>query len=314
MRVVIGIDPSHDSTSTTNLVHRLAFHEAEATYASFATFPAVPAPGFAITADELIEQLIDERRGAAKAAMCSAADSLRGRVVGEEMVFEFGEPASELASLAEDMGADLIAIGSRGESPLKAAMHGSVGRGLVLHSKRSILIAKGEVSVKGPIKAVFAYDASDCCERSIDQLIEMRPLGISHIDLVIADTPDPSSSPITALLGEDAWHAEPEKRADILWTYACSAAERLTRAGYVTRPICASGAIPVVIEGAYVDLHADLVIMGAKGHGFVHRVLFGSNALEQAVAENHSVLILHPGEAKLSHALGVSHGAAKFSV
>ena len=77
-------------------------------------------------------------------------------------------------------------------------------------------------------------------------------------------------------------------------SYAQAAAARLAAAGYETRALCAEGLSARAIRGAVIDLDADLVILGARGHRWLERVLLGSFALEQTVDEPHSVLILRP--------------------
>lgn len=294
MKIVVGIDPLQSPENLINLLRRLAFPAPEVVFASFAPYPVVATPGFSASSGELTQRILTDQKDAAQKAMARAVAEVEPEFKVTETAFDFGDASGLLEKTAENCNSDLIAIGSRLCGPLEAAVMGSVGRGLTLHAKRSVLIAKGEIRPSGNVKAVFAYDASDSCEKSIDRLIEMRPHGLSHIDVVIADTPSESHSPVTDLRGEGAWSLGPERRHDLLMEYAGPAAERLAAAGYEVRAICTPGPVAQVIRGAVVELHADLVIMGAQGHGFVERVLFGSMALEQAVSEPHSVLIIRP--------------------
>jgi nucleotide-binding universal stress UspA family protein len=294
MKIVAGIDPNHSSEALTNLVRRMAFPGLEVTFASLIPYPIIPPAGLNFTPDEMMVKLLDEQREMANAALATAEAAVGASALKTDKLYQIGEASSSLEEVAAQRDGELIAIGSRQHSGLEAALMGSVGRGLTLHSTRSILIVKGAVCHDGPVRAVFAYDASDSCEKSIDLLVKWRPAGISHIDLVIADTPDPHHSPVIDLRGEGAWSQDPEHHRALLLEYAVPAGERLCAAGYEVRVLCVCGPVALVIRGAVVELHADLVILGAQGHGWLERVLFGSTALEQAVTEPHSVLILRP--------------------
>jgi nucleotide-binding universal stress UspA family protein len=51
-----------------------------------------------------------------------------------------GEPARAIADAAEDLGADLIVVGSRGFGAIHGALVGSVSRGLITRSKVPVTV------------------------------------------------------------------------------------------------------------------------------------------------------------------------------
>jgi nucleotide-binding universal stress UspA family protein len=53
-----------------------------------------------------------------------------------------GEPDAEVVGLAEDIGADMIVVGSRGTSPLRRPI-GSVSSSIATHAHCPVLIARG---------------------------------------------------------------------------------------------------------------------------------------------------------------------------
>ena len=53
-----------------------------------------------------------------------------------------GEPDAEVIGLAEDIGADMIVVGSRGTSPLRRPI-GSVSSSIATHAHCPVLIARG---------------------------------------------------------------------------------------------------------------------------------------------------------------------------
>ncbi|TCJ16422.1 universal stress protein [Rubrobacter taiwanensis] len=55
-----------------------------------------------------------------------------------------GEPDSEVVELAEEIGADLIVVGSRGASPLVRPLIGSVSSSIVTHAHCPVLVVRAE--------------------------------------------------------------------------------------------------------------------------------------------------------------------------
>jgi nucleotide-binding universal stress UspA family protein len=53
-----------------------------------------------------------------------------------------GEPDAEVVALAEDIGADMIVVGSRGMSPLRRPI-GSVSSSIATHAHCPVLVARG---------------------------------------------------------------------------------------------------------------------------------------------------------------------------
>jgi nucleotide-binding universal stress UspA family protein len=56
-------------------------------------------------------------------------------------ITKFGDPSSEILSTAEQINADIIAVGSRGLKGVKGVL-GSVSRDILIHSNSSVLIGK----------------------------------------------------------------------------------------------------------------------------------------------------------------------------
>lgn len=56
-----------------------------------------------------------------------------------------GRPDAEIVGLAEELGAGLIVLGSRGFGPLRSALMGSVSHSVVHHASCPVLVVRGRV-------------------------------------------------------------------------------------------------------------------------------------------------------------------------
>lgn len=69
-----------------------------------------------------------------------------------------GRPDTEIVRVAEEIGAGLVVLGSRGMGPVRRAVMGSVSLSVVHHSHGSVLVVRGEGDLSGPI--LLAVDGS----------------------------------------------------------------------------------------------------------------------------------------------------------
>ena len=73
-----------------------------------------------------------------------------------------GRPEAEIVRLAEEIGAGLVVVGSRGHGPLRRAIMGSVSEAVVRHAHCSVLIVRGRGQDEGspPGRILLALDGS----------------------------------------------------------------------------------------------------------------------------------------------------------
>lgn len=62
--------------------------------------------------------------------------------VGYQLLLAMGDPAEEIIRAARDHGFDLIVVGHRGLSPVKAFLLGSVSNRIVSHAPCSVLVVR----------------------------------------------------------------------------------------------------------------------------------------------------------------------------
>lgn len=90
-------------------------------------------------------------------------EAWEARVNGAEVAGEYlrgGKPAEEINALANELGADLVVVGSRGAGRLRRLVTGSVSEGVVHGTSCPVLIVRGGENAWPPARIVVGNDGS----------------------------------------------------------------------------------------------------------------------------------------------------------
>lgn len=166
---------------------------------------------------------------------------------------------------------DLVTIGPRGSGMLKSLHLGSTADWLLRQPVSPLLIARQPDPVR---KVLVATDGSPHVRRAVDTLAHLPWLdGVAVHVVTVAerrfDSDDALQSATDRLSGSGA---------DIV--------DAVERQGKPTR------AIVDEVE----NVNPDLIVMGAKGHGRIRRVVVGSTAAAIAGSLDRSILVAHATE------------------
>lgn len=292
MRTLVGIDRDRLYGSALVLLGRLGFAENQVTLAHIG--PAVaaqlnPAPLVYAYYDTAELAATNQRVGTqllTEATDVAAASGLGG----VETIFETGSSSVLLMRLADERRADLVAIGSGQHGAVESFFLGSVGRALAIGAHQSFLIARREANATGPLKAVFATDHSEYANRCFARLIDMNPEGLKHVTIVTATESN-------LLASEDHPELSLTEVEETMNRHGQEMVGRLEATGRTADFRLIEGFPAEALAKAMTDTDADLLILGARGHGLIERVFIGSLALHTVVAEPYSVLVLRIPEA-----------------
>jgi len=293
MKTIVGVDLAGEYNSALEVCLAMEIPGQEIVFVN-AIEPvpvyAPPMPDILPTNVEFIEQL----RIAGEEAVAKAAQSAARRRVANRSEVLVGIPAAVLMSVADGEKADLIAVSSQRKSGLSGLLMGSIARALTIASTQSLLITKDGHPATPSMHAVLATDHSAYANRAFDRLLEWAPKGLVRIDVLTSFQVDEGffiTSPHDQIDVRDtiteALEANLREKGEAL-------ALRLKAAGYSSKVVIERGYPNDVLRRHMTSCGADLMIVGAQGHGFFERLMVGSTALHQVTKEPYPVLVIRP--------------------
>lgn len=278
MRILIGIDTAGHYRSALTLAARLRFEEAKMTLLAVdekASFPiALPNTPLFTGRDAMH---LDPK---GQTALDQAGKEAISLGIHADAMYEAGDVAEELRLQASQLPADLIAIGSREHGLFSAFTLGSVGRALAQSAEHSFMVSHGTVSPAGDVRAVFATDLSPYAGLAVRSFLQWAPQGLSHVTVLHALEVQ-GGSPVE----EDEQIAQAVRHVE-------ETAREFRDAGIPATASIHAGNPAEVIEATIKAADADLLVMAARGHGFIQQAVLGSHSMHQVVSGKHPVLIL----------------------
>jgi nucleotide-binding universal stress UspA family protein len=205
-----------------------------------------------------------------------------------------GEPAVGLLEVSEQVDADLIAVGSERKGAFGGFFYGSVGRGMVIGAKRSVLICKEVVKPDRPFTAVLATDHSDYMDRCVERLLALAPGGIDRLVVMTANRMSSLTQKILTWDVPDVSNEAAGWVREKLEQKTKTLCQRLAPLGATCQARVISDHPVEAIRTVMSEESADLLILGAQGHNFIDRLCVGSVSLHAVVAEPFNVMVLRP--------------------
>ena len=206
-----------------------------------------------------------------------------------------GPAVDEILDLAEEVGADLIVIGSRGLGPVKRVILGSVSEGVVHHATCPVLVLRG--GEWPPERVVIGDDGSEAAEEAGELAAGIGRLVGARVILVRAyrklPQMDVEGREVNARMADDELRREERK----LWEQAMQIQE-----AHEVRPavrLSAGDPAARILEAAEEGDASEktLVAVGSRGLGTMRRMRLGSVSTKVLRAAKGPVLIHpHPGD------------------
>ena len=185
-----------------------------------------------------------------------------------------GHPAEAIVRAAARQNADLIVMGSRGLTDVRAFLLGSVSRKVVIHAGCPVLLIKKRVPVLRRI--VVAMDGSKDAWAGVEYLLQMPVPEVAQFTVVSVVPPLPiETSPMQVTLSEflEQLRVPLLKKAQAV---AKEAVARIQKAGFEARAVVVHGHPSHEIVNMAEAERADLVVVGSRGLTGTTRFLTGS--------------------------------------
>lgn len=223
-----------------------------------------------------------------------------GNVAGAHL--RDGRPADEIATLAEELEAGLVVVGSRGAGPVKRLVTGSVSEGVVNLAPCPVLVVRGGAGAWPPSTVVVGDDSSTEAKRAgelaagIGKVFDARVLLVRVYHLQITyETERASSIRISEVLSESVRMLSQK----LLEVGDKSLEKRATELESILgrRPqvkVAVGDPVALIQEVAEEAEEPTLVAVGSRGLGSIRRFTLGSTSTALLRAASGPVLIAPP--------------------
>lgn len=267
-RILLATDQSRDSASATRAAVALASRGGSELHV---VHVAEDLPGDAATAESAAgEPSGRERPEASREELVRRVQEAGADVAGAHV--REGRPVEEVLAVAEEIGADLVLVGSRGLGAVGRLVLGSVSEGLVHNARRPVLVVRGGAWPPG--RVVIADDASEQAGLAARLAAGLATLFGARVELVGArptlPVPPEGGRALTARATGEA-----QQRAESALQARAGELEEIL--GYQPRTRAFVGeAAASILEVAEETGEDALVAVGARGRGTGDWVGLGS--------------------------------------
>lgn len=293
MKIVLGVESPESCQPAISMLKRLNFEGAEIDVVHVVETLQFPGNGHdGEEMDDAISWYRREREGSAAGIVKQTAEQLAEAGYKTREIVLHGYIAAELILYAARADADLVAISGKHVGVMESFFTGSIGRSLLIGARCNVLIVKGEEQDEGPVDAVLATDHSEYMQQCVNRLCEMQSKGFGKVTVTSAHA---IPRQLNKFLEKVHPSDEPEwlqKNEELLAERNEKVRTQLSAAGIESDSLVACGKAVDVINEAMKQTGADLLVLGAQGHGFVESIRLGSTSFKLAIGEPHSILIL----------------------
>lgn len=187
-----------------------------------------------------------------------------------------GRPDVEIVRLAEEIGADLVIVGSRGLGPLRRVVMGSVSSSVVRHAHSSVLVVRGNGGQGSDRKILVALDGSTGADAAGQTAVEISSATGSELHILrVLDTE--SFRPYPGPEFWEGWEEDLDRSKRHARAFLDERAGRLKAEGVRVGDVHLSfGVADREIVRIAEAMQADMIIVGSRGLGGVRRALLGS--------------------------------------
>jgi nucleotide-binding universal stress UspA family protein len=266
MKVLLAVDGSTSSDRAASLVANLAWPmgssiEVLTVYPGTATM--FDMPGVVLTS-EVVQETEDAMAAEARRIVIKVARRIAAPDLTIQTQVIRGRAATALLDQVSEFKADLVVVGNRGRGPIESAVLGSVSAEVVDHSPVPVLVARRDHIAR----ILLGEDGSKSAATAADIVRRWSALHGSPIRVLSVADVDPQWNPW--LRGAEMRAAQAVSTASMhehQEALSRSTAATLEKAGLVAEGVVEDGNPAHRLVEAAVNWAADLIVVGAHGHG-----------------------------------------------
>lgn len=311
-KILLAVDGSEEARRAARLATVLAEGlDSELHLVHVEPMPGVYAyPESVVYDPELRDELREEAELRARENLRAEAEALGLPERAAATHASVGRPDAEIVRLAEDQGAGLIVVGSRGLGPIRRALVGSVSHSVVQHAHCPVLVVRdGQRGLDGPI--VLAVDGSEESQLATGAAAEISAATGSPVHVIYV------SPPASRLFGHHSYSEEvkrslaEELKAEARRFLDDRAQAVRSSGGTVAQTYAGTGRADEEIVELAEEIDAGLVVVGSRGLGGVRRALVGSVSHSVVRHAHCPVLIVRASRANAGATARTGEGTAQ---
>jgi nucleotide-binding universal stress UspA family protein len=281
--VVVGVDHSPEALRAVELAARIA----DAAGASLIPVHAVPVVPLISDAVGMVPMRLyppevqDDVKRASRAEVVQALQDVLPAATVRRLEVHTGPAAFIIAEVARTRRAQLVVLGGKVHGALARGLGRSTAHYLVRTLDTPLLVATAASPIARVLAAVDLSAASLPTIRAAQRLAELLGAQLRVLHVV---EPLPFARLLPATLDEAAYRRRAQEGFDGIMSRlkAIREADRVVRTGTAAETIAEEAAA----------WHADLLVVGSHGKGWVDRVLLGSTTERLVTALPTSVLVV----------------------
>lgn len=261
-------------------------------------YPIPPRPGRALGAD-FVRAWHEAESGK---VLKPAVAILKAAHLEPAWFHRVGNPGLEIAQWAEEHGADLIVMGSRGRTGRMNVLLGSVAQAVLAECRTPVLLIRRDTAPRrGSLRVGLALDGSEHSRAALDFTIAHRAFFGPRFNLQVAHVVDEMPIQLKTALANLAstgfTHKEVRAlRQDAYDRVLAPAREALGRAGLEAGEEMLVGSNAGEALAAWAQrARLDLLVMGSHGMSALKLVVLGSVAAGVGARCSTPLLLVRPG-------------------
>lgn len=224
----------------------------------------------------------------------AAARVREARVVVSEHLAR-GRAAPRISAAADTLGADLILIGTRGNTGFRHLLLGSVAEEVVRIARRPVLtVHPADTRPIEPVRRlIFPTDFSEVANQALSVAIRLL-IGSEATRILLVHTYNIAASimPLAGFRG-GVVPLFVENAQALAEQMTQPSAEALRSRGFEVETLVRRGDAAEVVTELAAEHDADLIVMGTRGHSKIRQMLLGSTAERVVEHATCPVLTVH---------------------